>query len=441
MSGRQPVPLGVDRKEEGDGVVRAGAREARDRGRKSLEIEVVHRGHAPCESGADVAVHLRPALDDGPPDDALQPVQREVSRNVANLPDAPRGKAGAKIRRQPREFVEAVIGHGQIARAMGEVRARVRREAVLARRDVRGRGFGEHRLQVAHLGAHGLEPCIRLVGHGVQTEQRVEVQPLAVVDVVAVEREHARLAHVQPGAAQDPELDSRVDNEHLLQPRRRLDLDQAPAGAGQALEHVGAHQHPLVHEGGLEQRRRCARVKDGARLVERLADVAMIVRHQVAARVAPARQFAHFLAGVEDCLERLVGGGRKVAVVAVVPEPEMALRARDEARLREAGPAPSCHRGRTSAGFPQLRLSGACRLDARDGRDGHDSWLHAVIGKRSPLDCPWSLGGSDPVTVPLRGSTCHGVCAGRGREEPPVARDASGSDARTSHAPAPAFEE
>ena len=95
-----------------------------------------------------------------------------------------------------------------------------------------------------------------------------------------------------------------------------------------------------MHEGGLEQRRHRARVKDGTRLVERLAHVVMIVRHQVAARVAPARQFAHFLTGVEDRLERLVGGGRKVAVVAVVPEPEMALRARDEARLREAGPVP-----------------------------------------------------------------------------------------------------
>ena len=103
---------------------------------------------------------------------------------------------------------------------MGVVRARVRREAVLARRDVRGRGFGEHRLQVAHLDTHGLEHCIRLVGHGVQTEQRVEVQPLAVVNVVTVEREHARLAHVEPGAAQDPELDGRVDDEHPLGPRR-----------------------------------------------------------------------------------------------------------------------------------------------------------------------------------------------------------------------------
>ena len=205
------------------------AREPRDRGREGLEIEVVHRGHAPCEFGVDVAVHLRPALDDGLPDDALQPVQREVVRNVANLFDALGCEAGAQIRRQPRELVEAMIELGLIARAMGVVRTQIRRVAVIARGDVRGRRSGEHRLQVSYLAADRFESCAGLVGHGVQPEQRVEIQPLAVVDVVPVEREHASLAHVEPGAAQDPELDRCVDDEHVLEARRRLDLHQPPA--------------------------------------------------------------------------------------------------------------------------------------------------------------------------------------------------------------------
>ena len=298
---------------------------------------MAHWRNAPREFGADVAVRLRPAVDDSLADDALQPIQREVVRDVPDLPDPHGVEAGAEIRRQPREFVEAVVGDREVARAVGVVGARVRREAVVAGRDVRSRRAGKHRLQLPHLAADRVKPCGGLVGHGVQPEQRVEVQPPPIVDVVPVEREHARLADVEPGAAQDPELDGHVEDEHVLGSRRRLDLDQAPAPFGQTLEHVGADEHVLVHEGSLEQRRRRAGVEDRARLGERLADMTVVVRHEVAARVAPARQFAHFLAGVEDRLKRLVGGSCQVACVGVVPEPEMALGSRDEACLREAG--------------------------------------------------------------------------------------------------------
>ena len=97
----------------------------------------------------------------------------------------------------------------------------VRREAVLARRDVRCSGLGKHAVHLPHSRADGFEALDRLVKKRMQREQRAEIEPHSVIDVIVVECEDCGVAHVQTGTAQDPELDSQVEDEDLFEPRGR----------------------------------------------------------------------------------------------------------------------------------------------------------------------------------------------------------------------------
>ena len=105
----------------------------------------------------------------------------------------------------------------------------------------------------------------------------------------------------------------------------RLDFNQAPAAGGQALEHVGAHKHPLVLERRLEQRGRGARPDNLARLRQGLRNMVVIVRDTMVTGVAPARDFADLVPGIENRLEDIVGRARELAFAGFVPEPQVAL--------------------------------------------------------------------------------------------------------------------
>ena len=222
-------------------------------------------------------MHHGAIFPDRPPDDALQPRQRKIVRNVPNFLDT-RGFEPAPSRRsEPRQLVDAVLGNDHVPCAMFVVRAQVWSEAVPARRDLRWRWLGEHALHRPHLQADGIEMRGRLVKPRMHREQGVEIEPHAVVDVVSVEGEHRGLAHIEPGTAKNPELDGQVEQEDLLEPSGRLDLDQTPRAPGKALDHVGADQHPFVLEGGFEHRGRGVRLDDLTRLLQRLRNVQVIV--------------------------------------------------------------------------------------------------------------------------------------------------------------------
>ena len=257
--------------------------------------------------------------------------------NIAYLPDARRFEPGAVLLRQPGQLVDAVVGSDMAAGAMRVVRARVGVEAMAAGRDVRCGGRGEHRLHLAYAGADGVEERLGPVRHRVQPEESVEVEPRAVVNILPVQGKHTRLAHVEPGAAQHPELDGGIEDEDVLEPGCRFDFRQAPAAAGQALDDIGADQDAPMPERRLEQGRRGSGLQHPARFLERLPDMAVIVRHEMAAANAPARQFPDLVPGLEDRLERLIGRRRQIAPIAVVPEPQMALRSGNVAGLGEGG--------------------------------------------------------------------------------------------------------
>ena len=106
-----------------------------------------------------------------------------------------------------------------VAGTVGVVRAFVRNEAVIARRDNRCGGLREHRLHLAHLPTDCVEERVCFVEHGVQLEQGVEIEPHAVVDVVPVEREYPGIANVESRAAQHPDLDGHIEDEDVLEPR------------------------------------------------------------------------------------------------------------------------------------------------------------------------------------------------------------------------------
>ena len=236
-------------------------------------------------------------------------------------------------------------------------------------------GCGEHVLHRPHLFADGVEKRDRLVEQRMHREQGVEIEPHAVVDVASVEGEHRGLAHVEPGTAKDPELDGEVEQEDVLEPGGRLDLDQAPPAPGKALDHVGADQHPFVLEGRLEYRGRDTRLDDLACLLQRLRNVPVVVGDEVTTRKAPARCLADLVAGLEHRLEGLAGRGRQITPIGVVPEPQVALRPRDVAGFRQ--PEPVVHE--------TADVSSALRVRPTDP---HSMWEGA--GEPTTTSSPWT---------------------------------------------------
>ena len=304
--------------------------------------------------------------------DALRRGEREVRRDVADFFD-PRGlelrpAPGA----EPGQLADAVFGEYGVTGAVCVVGTRVRGEAVPARGDVRGGGTGEHGAQVARLRADVFEQRARLVEHRVRGEKGFEVEVYAVVDVVAVQRQHRGIADVEPGAAQHPELQRRVEEEVLLHPGARLDLEQAPAAFGQALEHVGAHEHPAVLEGRLEERGRGTRVDEPAGLLERLSNVPVVRTDPVAAGVAPACRLADRASGIEGGLRDLVGRAGERGCEGVVPQPERALGAGEVTRL-----------GESIWGHHRLG-SASCRGMGKRGSPATGAVSHTVCRRRRP---------------------------------------------------------
>ena len=179
---------------------------------------MVHRRHDIGERAPDVIVHDSPIFTYCAVNDALRWGQRKVGRNIADLLDTCRLELHAALGAEPRKLVDAVIRHAPIAGAVGVQRTLVRDEAVLARRDVRCSGFCEHRVHRAYLRTDGVQERARLVEHRVQLEERLEIEPHAVVDVVPVEREYPGIANVESRAAQHPDLDGHIEDEDVLEP-------------------------------------------------------------------------------------------------------------------------------------------------------------------------------------------------------------------------------
>ena len=238
---------------------------------------------------------------------------------------------------QPRKFADAVVRAYEVARAMRVVRAVVRGEAVIAGCDVGRNGVRDQRLHLPCLSADGVEERFGLLEHIVQLEQGVEIEPLPIVDIGPVQGHHRGIAHVQPRAAQHAKLERRVEDEDVLQPGGGLDLDQPPSAVRQALDHVGAGEQALMNEGCLEQGGGGVFLDDLARLRQRVGDMPVILGDEVTVRVTLAGQLADFVPGLEDRLERVIRLGGQIPRVVVVPEPEMALGAGEEAGLGESG--------------------------------------------------------------------------------------------------------
>ena len=137
-------------------------------------------------------------------DDALEPGQGKVLGNVENLLDHCGLQLFPAPRREPGQLADTVIRQDRIPGAMCVVRAFVGLEAMVARRDVRRGGPGQHALQFRYLRGHRVEKFMRLVIDRTKLEQRVEIKRYAVVYVIPVECEDRCIAYVQPGTLQHP---------------------------------------------------------------------------------------------------------------------------------------------------------------------------------------------------------------------------------------------
>ena len=194
--------FGVHGEEKWDRLVGTRAREARDGRGKGLEIEIANRRHEHRECTAyHVAVETSASFVYRPSDDTLQVCEGEGLRDVPDLADARGFERGPAFLGEPRQLVDSVLGRGEVPGAMLVVPARVGRKAVTARGNVRRGRMGEHFLHLLDLRSDRFEECTGFVKDRVQLEQRVEIEPHVVVDVLAIEGEDPGFVHVDPGAA------------------------------------------------------------------------------------------------------------------------------------------------------------------------------------------------------------------------------------------------
>ena len=337
MLGRRAVSLGVNRKKERNGVVGACPDEARNGRGERFEVQVAYRGRQPGQRSGYVPVNHGPIFLHGLANDALQVAERIIRRNVPDFFYARFLQLPAAVASQPGQFADAVIGPDEIPRAMRVIRAVVRSEAVISWRHLRSGTRPEHGQHVPDPSTYGFLKRVGLVRERMSSEQRIEIEPDAVINVVPVERDHLHFANVKAGAAQHPELDGHIENEDVLEPGGGFDFTQPPAAAGQTFEDVDPDKYALVPEGGLEERRRRSRPEDLASFLDRLADMPIVVPDRMPARMALAREFADLVAGIEYRLKGIVGRWRQVTLVTVVPEPEVALIAGKVTGFGEAG--------------------------------------------------------------------------------------------------------
>ena len=255
----------------------------------------------------------------------MQRGERKVWRDVPDLLDALGYQGIAAFSAQPGQFVEAMFGANDVARAVRVVRTRVRLEAVIARPNIRWRTPLDHLLHLLNAGDDGIQKRLRLIQNGMQLEQRVEVEPFAVVDIVPIQSEDAGCAHIESGAAQNAELNGNIEDEDILEPCSGLDLDQPPTTTRQALDHVCPDQYPSVNERRLEQGWSVAPRNDFLRLFQSFRHMPIVLRDEVSAGVMTAGDLADFVPGIEDRLKGIVDLGGKIGCMGVVPEPQVAL--------------------------------------------------------------------------------------------------------------------
>ena len=204
MLGRRAVSHGVDRKKERNGVVGARAGEARDGRSERFKVQVAYRGRQPGQRTGDVPVNHGAIFLHGPANDALQVAERIIRRNVPDFFYPRLLQLPAAVASQPGQFADAVIGPDEIPRAMRVVRAVVRREAVFSWRDLRSGTRPEHGQHLPDPSTYGFLERFGFVRERMPSEQRIEIEPDAVINVVPVERDHLHFANVKAGAAQHP---------------------------------------------------------------------------------------------------------------------------------------------------------------------------------------------------------------------------------------------
>ncbi|MBK9778418.1 MAG: hypothetical protein IPP62_19015 [bacterium] len=258
---------------------------------------------------------------------------------------------------QPAERLAAGLHHGgdvvvrQAAPADRDHRAVVRVAAVRADGHLRplpADRRGEPREQLRHL----RHQFARFGRHVVAREQFFRFdRSLAHVARVDVHQVQAVQLHAR--ALDGAGLERHVPQVDLLDPRRRLHLDQVPrlAAARRGRQHVGPHVAPsrrlVAQEAGLEhgtpflQHRPCHG--------HRRLDVGTVARarprrHLDAAREQQLGQVAHGVAHVEHVLRRRRRRRDHVAVVVLGPQQQGALQAGEELRLGDDGVG-RAHRG------------------------------------------------------------------------------------------------
>ena len=173
--------------------------------------------------------------------------------------------------------------------------------------------------------------------HGVESKQRLEVELLPIVNIVAIQGQHSSLANIEPGTEQNPELQREILCEYILCPGRGLDLDETPASFREPLNHVRSSKHAAVLERGFEEGWHRFVLNDPLSFFEGLCDLPVILRDQYSAGMTLAGQFPDFRACVKDGLQGSVGFGCQSPCEGVIPEPQMALQAGDVAGLGKEG--------------------------------------------------------------------------------------------------------
>ena len=233
---------------------------------------------------------------------------------------------------------------------------------------IAARRRGSSSLERAHLGGdvHGSEEARGVMGP-------------ARVDVVAAHVHDSGRFHVDARARDDVALDGHVVEVVLLHAGGGLHLDEPPAVAGRASEHVHAHEHVVVAKRGFEDRghRGIAHERRGA--VQRLVQALAPGLQGHAAREGLLGALAHLVPLGEEELEPGAGGGGQrgggeleiEALVALQPRHDAGLGQRVWPRQHRHGlRVPRKRDGRGQRSRPRFPLSippGAVRLQTENG--------------------------------------------------------------------------
>ena len=173
------------------------------------------------------------------------------------------------------------------------------------RLDVGRRGFREHAPERAHARRHVGEQGRRLGGHVGAAEEALPVDAVVAADVVAIDVHDLDRAQAHAGTLDDEALHRRVIGVDVLHRRALLHLAEPPGSRAETFQHVHAHPHAGVLEGGLEDGADVAVRHELARAGSRLAVLPGFLVHQHAAGKELVRPAADLGALVEDGGEAL----------------------------------------------------------------------------------------------------------------------------------------